>query len=121
MPNRDSYQLMLDAVQAFHDKHDFKSTGGEELTYRVALMAEELGEISSCVTKGKDKQDDKSDQKKNQDEKKDNKDQKQRPNQLTPEQMKQLLEAMNNEENKTQKKLNEQKAKGKKIKRAKDW
>ncbi len=52
--NRDSYQAMLDAVQAFHDKHDFKRTGGEELTYRVALMAEELGEISSCVTKGKD-------------------------------------------------------------------
>ena len=46
---------MLNAVQAFHDKHDFKNTGGEELTYRVALMAEELGEISSCVTKGKDK------------------------------------------------------------------
>jgi len=53
----DSYQAMLNVVQAFHDKHDFKSTGGEELTYRVALMAEELGEISSCVTKGKDKQD----------------------------------------------------------------
>lgn len=52
--NRDSYQVMLDAVQAFHDKHDFKRTGGEELTYRIALMAEELGEISSCVTKGKD-------------------------------------------------------------------
>ncbi|NNF97506.1 MAG: nucleoside triphosphate pyrophosphohydrolase family protein [Halobacteria archaeon] len=52
--NRDSYQAMLDAVQAFHDKHDFKHTGGEELTYRVTLMAEELGEISSCVTKGKD-------------------------------------------------------------------
>jgi NTP pyrophosphatase (non-canonical NTP hydrolase) len=52
--NHDSYQVMLDAVQAFHDKHDFKRTGGEELTYRVALMAEELGEISSCVTKGKD-------------------------------------------------------------------
>lgn len=43
------------AVQAFHDKHDFRNTGGEELTYRVALMAEELGEISACVTKGKDK------------------------------------------------------------------
>ena len=55
MDNRDSYQAMLDAVQAFHDKHDFKNTGGEEMTYRVALMAEELGEISSCVTKGKDK------------------------------------------------------------------
>ena len=51
--NRDSYNDMLDAVQAFHTKHDFKNTGGEELTYRVSLMAEELGEISSCVTKGK--------------------------------------------------------------------
>jgi len=55
MNERDSYQAMLDAVQAFHDKHDFKNTGGEEMTYRVALMAEELGEISSCVTKGKDR------------------------------------------------------------------
>ena len=51
--NKDSYQAMLDTVQAFHDKHDFKNTGGEELAYRVALMTEELGEISSCVTKGK--------------------------------------------------------------------
>jgi NTP pyrophosphatase (non-canonical NTP hydrolase) len=55
MTEHDSYQAMLNAVQSFHDKHDFKNTGGEELTYRVALMAEELGEISSCVTKGKDK------------------------------------------------------------------
>jgi NTP pyrophosphatase (non-canonical NTP hydrolase) len=51
--SRDSWQAMMEAVQAFHDKHDFKNTGGEELNYRVALMAEELGEISSCVTKGK--------------------------------------------------------------------
>jgi NTP pyrophosphatase (non-canonical NTP hydrolase) len=55
MHKRDSYQTMLDAVQAFHDKHDFRNTGGEEMAYRIALMAEELGEISSCVTKGKDK------------------------------------------------------------------
>jgi NTP pyrophosphatase (non-canonical NTP hydrolase) len=55
MMDRDSYQAMLAAVQAFHDKHDFKNTGGEELTYRVSLMAEELGEISACVTKGRDK------------------------------------------------------------------
>jgi NTP pyrophosphatase (non-canonical NTP hydrolase) len=48
-----TYEAMLAAVQAFHDKHDFKNTGGEELTYRVALMAEELGEISACVSKGK--------------------------------------------------------------------
>ncbi|MCU7810995.1 MAG: nucleoside triphosphate pyrophosphohydrolase family protein [Candidatus Thiodiazotropha sp. (ex Notomyrtea botanica)] len=50
---QDSYKEMLAAVQAFHDKHQFKQTGGEEMTYRIALMAEELGEISSCVTKGK--------------------------------------------------------------------
>ena len=53
MIDTNSYGDMLAAVQAFHDKHDFKATGGEELNYRVALMAEELGEISSCVTKGK--------------------------------------------------------------------
>lgn len=51
----DSWESMMRAVQEFHDKHDFKNTGGEELNYRVALMAEELGEISSCVTKGKSK------------------------------------------------------------------
>jgi len=47
---------MLAKVQAFHDKHDFKNTGGEELTYRISLMAEELGEMSSCITKGKSKE-----------------------------------------------------------------
>ena len=54
MTDTDSYQAMLAAVQAFHDKHDFKNTGGEEMAYRVALMTEELGEISACVTKGKE-------------------------------------------------------------------
>ena len=49
----DSYAAMIASVQAFHDKHNFKARGGEELVYRVALMAEELGEISACVTKGK--------------------------------------------------------------------
>ena len=55
MTDKDSYRDMLAAVQAFHDKHDFKNTGGEELAYRVALMTEELGEISACVTKGKER------------------------------------------------------------------
>jgi len=44
---------MLTAVQRFHDKHRFRESGGEDLPYRVALMAEELGEISACITKGK--------------------------------------------------------------------
>ena len=51
--NQDSYAEMLAKVQAFHTKHDFKGTGGEDLTYRIALMAEELGEIAEAVTKGK--------------------------------------------------------------------
>jgi len=60
MPDReqkrlDSYTEMLAAVQAFHDKHRFREKGGEDMTYRMALMAEELGEIAACVTKGKPK------------------------------------------------------------------
>ncbi len=51
---RDSYAAMMEMVQAFHDKHDFSGSGGEDMVYRIALMAEELGEMSSCVTKGKD-------------------------------------------------------------------
>ncbi len=53
--NRDSFGEMLAAVQAFHEKHRFKETGGEEMIYRIALMAEELGELSSSVTKNKSK------------------------------------------------------------------
>ena len=49
----DRYSAMLAAVQRFHDKHRFRESGGEDLPYRVALMAEELGEISACITKGK--------------------------------------------------------------------
>lgn len=52
---KDSFAEMKAAVQAFHWKHMFKERGGEEMTYRIALMAEELGEISACVTKGKGK------------------------------------------------------------------
>jgi NTP pyrophosphatase (non-canonical NTP hydrolase) len=54
--NPDSYKAMLAEVSAFHQKHRFRETGGEEMVYRIALMAEELGEISSCVTKGKSKE-----------------------------------------------------------------
>lgn len=53
---RSSYDHMLQAVRDFHDKHRFRETGGEEMTYRIALMAEELGEISACVTKGRPKE-----------------------------------------------------------------
>jgi tetratricopeptide (TPR) repeat protein len=43
------------------------------------------------------------------------------PNQLSQQQMEQLLDAMNNEENKTQKKVNAKEVKGQKVKNEKDW
>ncbi len=54
--SKDSWKQMMEAVQAFHDKHQFRENGGEEMNYRIALMAEELGEISACVTKGKSRE-----------------------------------------------------------------
>ncbi len=97
--------------------------------------------------KNKDKNDDKKDKNKdpkddskgdkNKDEKDDqNKDKKQSPDKnkeqnkqkpkpkegrMSPQQVKQLLESLNNEEKKTQKKMNAKKAKGKKVKQEKDW
>ncbi|MBT8284176.1 MAG: tetratricopeptide repeat protein [Flavobacteriaceae bacterium] len=44
-----------------------------------------------------------------------------RSSQLSPQQIKNLLEAMQNEENKVQEKMNEKKVKGPKSKNAKDW
>ncbi|CAM1339111.1 hypothetical protein [Tenacibaculum aestuarii] len=77
--------------------------------------------------KKNDNQDQKNDDQNNQ--QKPNQDQKDKQNQqpkpqqgnMTPEQMKQLLESLNNEENKTQKKINAQKSKGRKVKQEKDW
>ncbi|MBI5814050.1 MAG: nucleoside triphosphate pyrophosphohydrolase family protein [Nitrospinae bacterium] len=48
-----AFSEMMERVRAFHLKHDFANTGGEEMKYRICLMAEELGEISAAVTKGK--------------------------------------------------------------------
>ena len=77
----------------------------------------------------KDNKDNKDDEKDGDKDKKDpkendkNKDQKPKPKpgQMTPQQIKQLLESLNNEEKKTQEKMNAQKAKGKKTKQEKDW
>lgn len=54
------------------------------------------------------------------DEKKEQKPQPQ-PGQLSPQQIKNLLEAMNNQEQKVQDKMNEQKQKGVKVQTEKDW
>lgn len=55
------------------------------------------------------------------DQKQDQKQQQPQPGQLSPQQIKNLLDAMNNEEKKVQDKINAKKQKGAKIKSNKDW
>ena len=50
-----------------------------------------------------------------------NKKQKPQPGKLSPQQVKSLLEAMNNQEKKVQEKINAKKVKGEKVKTEKDW
>ena len=69
--------------------------------------------------KNKDNQDNKDDKNDKGDKDKDN--QKPRPSSLSPQQMERILEAMNNEERKTQEKVNGQKVKGQRSKSEKDW
>lgn len=45
---------MLDAQRRVAELHRimrFKETGGEDPLFRVALLAEEVGEVASCITK----------------------------------------------------------------------
>lgn len=53
--------------------------------------------------------------------KKDQKQQQPQPGQMSPQQIKNLLEAMNNEEKKVQEKINAKKQKGARVKSEKDW
>lgn len=45
------------AIEAFHKKHRMKGTNNEEMTFRLNLMTEELGELAQAVTKGKSRND----------------------------------------------------------------
>lgn len=46
-----------DAIQAFHDKYEMKDTNNEDMTFRLNLMIEELGELAQAITKGKGRED----------------------------------------------------------------
>ena len=50
-----SWETMMCRVAKFHDKHDFASAenNGHDMGYRLALMIEELGELSAAITKRK--------------------------------------------------------------------
>jgi Ca-activated chloride channel family protein len=85
------------------------------------------GDEDEDKNKGDDKEDengkpkdDKGDQK-NKDPKEDKGQPQQQPGKLSPQQVKNLLEAMNNEEKKVQEKMNASKTKGVKVKTDKDW
>lgn len=67
------------------------------------------------------KPNDDKDQKKDGDPKNKNDKPQPQPGKLSPQQVKNLLEAMNNEEKKVQQKINAKKAQGKKVKAEKDW
>ncbi|KJD34173.1 BatC [Tamlana nanhaiensis] len=69
--------------------------------------------------KPKDEKQDKSD--KGEDDKKEQQQPKPQQGQLSPQQIKNLLEAMNNQEQKVQEKINAEKQKGVKVKTEKDW
>jgi NTP pyrophosphatase (non-canonical NTP hydrolase) len=50
-----SWESMMARVARFHHKHDFAApeNNGHDMGYRLALMIEELGELSAAITKGK--------------------------------------------------------------------
>ena len=71
--------------------------------------------------KGKPQEDKKDDGKGDKDKKNPNQKPKPQPGQMSPQQMKNILEAMQNQEQKVQQKINAEKQKGAKVKTGKDW
>ena len=52
------FDTMMARVARFHAKHDFANpdNNGHDMGYRLALVIEELGELSAAITKGKPKE-----------------------------------------------------------------
>ncbi len=52
------FDTMMARVARFHHKHDFASpeNNGHDMGYRLALVIEELGELSAAITKAKPKE-----------------------------------------------------------------
>lgn len=42
-----------EAIEKFHQKFEMEGTNNEDMTFRLNLMIEELGELSQAITKGK--------------------------------------------------------------------
>ena len=136
MKNKEYEKAVLSYKEAL--RHNPKD---EETRYNLAVAKEMLKQNPPPPQNNKDNKDNKKDQGDKQDKNKDkgddqkdpnqdnqqNKNQsgqgqgEQRPSSLSPQQMERILEAMNNEERKTQEKINAQKVKGQRAKTEKDW
>lgn len=44
------------AIAEFHEKFKMKGTNNEDMTFRLNLLIEELGELAQAVTKGKSRE-----------------------------------------------------------------
>ncbi|HIP50230.1 MAG TPA: pyrophosphatase [Candidatus Pacebacteria bacterium] len=42
-----------EAIEQFHEKFEMRGTNNEDMTFRLNLIIEELGELAQAVTKGK--------------------------------------------------------------------
>ncbi len=122
-PNDDETRYNLAVAQQLLDKEKQKNKGDKNKDKKDGKNKNKDKKDNDDKNKKDGKKDGKDDEnKKNKDNKNDKK-QQPKPHQgkMSPQQIEQLLESLNNEERKTQKKMNAKKAKGKKIKQEKDW
>ena len=105
------------------DKQKNKDQKGNEHENKKSSNKDDKGPKEKDEKKGEaDKEDQKqSDEENKKDPDKSNPNKKRKPSQLSKEQVKSLLEAMNNQEKKVQDKINAKKVKGKPVKTKKDW
>ncbi|OIO12276.1 MAG: hypothetical protein AUJ53_02680 [Flavobacteriaceae bacterium CG1_02_35_72] len=105
------------------DKKDNKDQKNQDQKNQKDKGGNDKDKDKDKNNKDQDKKDPNKDQDKNNPNKNDKSQQKQQPKegQMSPDKMQQLLEAMNNEEKKTQKKMNAKRVKGDKTKLEKDW
>lgn len=109
--NKDQQENQDNKDKEGDDKEDKKDEGDED--------KKEGDDKKDDEGKPKDEKDDKG--KGEDDKKKEQQKPKPKPGQLSPQQIKSLLEAMNNQEKKVQEKMNAEKLKGIKVKTEKDW
>ncbi|MBN09631.1 MAG: hypothetical protein CMC79_04595 [Flavobacteriaceae bacterium] len=101
------------------DKNDQKNSQNEDQNKKSDSSNEEKNSDQKNEEEKNPK--DSSENKKNRDSKEQQTPKKRNPGQLSPDQVKSLLQAMNNQEKKVQDKINAKKVKGKPLKNKKDW